>query len=240
MLKKLSFLSIIILFTIIFIPNVFALSCSNKEASDLIAYASYVKAEYNVTDNSKRKTATIDGKRKNFIIPDFIFNITIYNITDNINIKVTNDVNNEELIIYAKDTEKNAYTFTNDDFGNVYTYTIEVRSNSRFCQNEFLKKIEIVKPKYNAYSELDECHDSNLNYCQKFITSNKKITMDDFSREVKEENEEPEKTNIIINFLSKYKARIIFTLILISIAVVLVTIVIVNKKIKERKGDWKL
>ena len=63
----------------VFSQNVGALSCSNKEAGELSAYANFVKVGYDVVNNSKKKTATFNGETKNFVVPNYTFNITVYN-----------------------------------------------------------------------------------------------------------------------------------------------------------------
>lgn len=234
-------LSIFVLLSIIFLPDAKALSCSNKDANDLVAYASYVKAKYDIIDNSKKKTAKIDKETKNFIIPNFTFNITVYNVTDNIYLEITNDINDEVITVYNKDTKNNTYTFSNYDFGQIYKYTINILSNNPSCSGESLRKINLTKPKYNAYSEFDECKDSKVVYCQKFTSTNKKINLDEFSQMIELEKDEPVDGRVVfLNFFIKNKNKFIITLILLSIIVVLIIIIIILRKIKQRKGDWEL
>lgn len=237
--KNVHFLIIFVLSYFIFLPNASALSCSNKDANDLVSYASYVKAKYDIIDNSKRKTAKINGKAMEYAIPNFTFNITIYNVTDNIYLKITNDVNEQEIVVYNKDTNKNTYTFSNYDFGQIYNYTIEILSNNPSCKNESIRKINLTKPKYNVFSEYSECNGSKLAYCQKFISTNKKINLDEFSQMVDLEKDESEDSRVVfLNFVIKNKNKFIITLILLSIIVVLMIIIVILRRIKERKEEW--
>ena len=235
--KNIKLLLISMLFCLVFMPNAKALSCSNKDANDLVSYASYVKAKYDIVDNSKRKKATANGQTKNFIVPNFTFNITVYNVTDNIYLEIKNDVDDEVITVYNKDTKNNTYTFSNHDFGQIYNYTISILSNNPSCKGEQIRSINLKKPKYNAFSEYDECKGSKLSICQKFINTNKNITIDEFSQTVNIDNNETEKWKIT-DFLSKYKVRIILGLLLISILVALLLIIIIRKKIKKRKEEW--
>lgn len=240
--KSLFLLFIVLTFGI---AEVDALKCSNAVSKDLGQIASYVKASYEVIDNSEIKTLTIDEESTNYIIPNYKFDISIYNVTPEIYLTIENDVYKNTFTVYNADTTDNTYTFSNTDFGTIYHYTIAVRSANQDCYGEKIRTIKLTKPKYNAYSEYTYCKNSSNLYCQKFTTTDLGIkSSEDFLNKIKvnNENNNPNKDEIqeietIKNLLSK-NWKIYLLILVIVIVITIITILYIKKK-NQKKG-WKL
>ena len=229
---------------ILFISNTNALSCSNSVSKDLGQIASYVKASYEVIDNSQVKTLTVGDNSKNYIIPNFNFEISIYNITEDIYITIKDDKYNSERTVSFSDTNNGTYTFSNDDFGVIYTYNIDIYSANGDCYGEKIKSIKLVKPRYNAYSEYTYCKTSSSLYCQKFVTTEPGIkSNDDFFKKIKINNDKnkpdsKEESSIINSVKSNWKLYLS-----IFVGVIIITIVVIiiyRKKQMKKKDGWEL
>lgn len=241
MIKKL-ILTLIVFFTILVGINVNA-ECTKEEIDKMNLYGTNVKASYNLIDNSVKKTATEDGLSRNYIIPNFAFNITVYNIMDSLYVKISNNINSEIINIKNSDTTNNMYTFVNSDFVNAYNYKLDVYYSSPGCGEKKIKTINISKPRYNVYSETDICQESDANICKKFLTTNEDFTYDDFIERMNQEtlNVNEVKSSVVQNFLKNNGKRLSIIIVLLTFVVVL--IVIVRHRItsnKMKKGGWKI
>lgn len=102
---------------------------------------------------------------------NYYFEISVYNITDEIYAVVTNDINKEEIIIYNNMTTNNNYSFKVYDTTTIINYVVHVRATKYGCNDEF-RKINIAKPKYNDLSELAVCKNDvmlDYSYCKVWI-----------------------------------------------------------------------
>ena len=238
---------IISIFIITFISfnNVYALSCSNSEVKDLNATASYVKASYEVFDKSTKKEFVYNDNSKIYSFPNYSFEITLYNITEDIYVNVKDDITKKEISVNYSNIRDGKYVITNDDFGRIYKYTFEIMSAKSDCYGQKVKTITLVKPKYNAYSEYTYCENSSIYYCQKFVEKDLNIKDDsDFLSKIKVNNaanapseetqlEEETAYNLII------KNPIIYLTIFGSVIVITV-LAIVFIRIRNKKKGWRL
>ncbi len=227
------------------IMGVNALSCSNSVSKDLGQIASYVKASYEVIDKSETKEIKVNDDTTSFTIPNFEFEISIYNITDDIYVTVDADVYKNSITITNEDTEDGTYTFTNRDFGKIYNYTIKINSANEDCYGQTIRTINLTKPKYNAYSEYTFCQNSSLYYCQKFTAKELGIKdADDFLEKIKvnNENNNPNKdeNDAIEEITNLFKKNWkMYLLIFIVIIAITISIIVIIKKRNKNKG-WRL
>lgn len=238
---------IILSFVTVFISlsSVQALSCSNSEVKDLNTTASYVKASYEVIDKSIKKEFTYNESSKVYSFPKYSFEITIYNITKDIYIIVKDDVTNKEIKVNYSNTTDGKYVITNDDFGRVYKYTITIMSALDNCYGKKIKTINLVKPKYNAYSEYTYCENSSNYYCQKFVEKDLNLKDDaDFLSRIKSNsdnnapnNNTSEDKDTMIRLFKKHK--FLYLNVLISVIIVAILVIIVVNKRKNKRG-WRL
>lgn len=160
--------------------------CTTAYINEMISLAKYVKADYEVIDNSTTKKITIGKDVVNAKIPNYSFLFSIYNITDKVYVRISsNSTANYPQAIYSVDANDGMYTFADNNFGNIFNYTIFVYPNNANCSSRLLKKITITKPKYNAYSEYTYCKNSSNYYCQKFVNKDLKLkNSDDFMSKI--------------------------------------------------------
>lgn len=131
-------------------------SCSYKSQVLLNKAAYNVEANYTINE-------TKDGNKS--------FTISIHNITEDIYAVVSNNVNNDEFVVNSEMVKDSVYSFTVNDITTIITYNISIRSLRYGCAGE-IRKMEVVKPRYNDVSELKLCKEKvleNYTYCQKWV-----------------------------------------------------------------------
>ena len=227
------------------VNDAYALTCSNSVSKDLSQEASYVKVKYEVIDKSVTKELDVNGSKTTYFIPNYVFEISIYNITENISINIKNDVTDEEIRVRYNDTTDGIYTFTNSDFGTIYNYQFGIMSEVSECYEQKIKNISLIKPKYNAYSEYTYCNNSSLFFCQKFIEKETGIKSSaDFLNKIDVNNQsnkpisESETEMISIKDIIKDN-WILYVCVLVGVMITSVIVIILLHKKNKKKG-WKL
>lgn len=155
--KIIGFLLIILSF--ICVGNVQAeedTTCNYASKAALMKAAGNVEANYTIKK---------DENNNNY------FEISIYNVTDEVYVIISNNVTKEETQVLSTMTTNNVYTFKVSDTVTVMEYTIHVRSLKYGC-NEELRKFTLIKPRYNDISELELCKRDSMieyTYCKQWV-----------------------------------------------------------------------
>lgn len=139
--------------------NVYALddtTCNYKSKAELSKAAYNADANYSIRKDDNG---------------NYYFEITIYNITDQIYAVITNDVTDEEILVYNNMTTNNNYKFEVHDITTVINYVVHIRATKYGCNDEF-RKINISKPRYNDISEISICKNDvmlDYTYCKPWV-----------------------------------------------------------------------
>ena len=159
---------LIVIICIVFIPSALAASkCDYEYKAEMSKIAKNVNASYEI------KT---DDKGLNY------FEFTVYNVVENLYVTISeNGSSYREApanIFHTSVDENNNYVFKIYNTFDVVKYTFKVGLLNYDC-NDTLRTFSITKPKYNEYSELEECKFygvEDLFYCQPWITSKISLT----------------------------------------------------------------
>ena len=162
--KKIIVTTFLLLLSFCMTLNVYAEdgTCTYKEKAELNKQAGSVEVSYDIEKNA-------DGSSK--------FKISVYNITKDLYVTVTNDYDDTRLTIIPALTTNGSYTFEINDSTNIIKYSFVVSSFISGCSGD-LKKINLVKPKRNKYHDYNECKFTDTEkytYCEEWIT--KDITL---------------------------------------------------------------
>lgn len=150
---------------------VFADTCDTETMKKLMKDANNIKINYEtevvIVENGAYLT---DGgsptlERTNFLID-------IYNITDDIFVIASNDINNSKQIITYSDTNNGTYKLdTSENFNKLGTYTFDIYAKNETCKNEKLKSVDFKKPITNPYYMMDICKENlDIPLCVQFVT----------------------------------------------------------------------
>jgi len=178
-----------------------------------------------------------DGNPILYEIDEQLIVASIYNITENLYVVVTNKNTKEERIYHYSDSDKGVVSWKESDFEEVQTFEIAIYSEHTDCSGTELKKFEFKLPKYNIHSAMAYCYNVDTYFCKEWITEPLNMSDDDIeakgfqeqfkAEEIKKEEEKKEENN----FWKKYSIYIILSAILL---LGVTTVVIVIKKQRSK------
>lgn len=207
--------------------------CNYNSKAYLNKIASQVKMAYEFKYDESDKTS---------------FNISIYNIKEDIYISLSDSLGSTKEI-FPNMTSGGTYTFNITNTQDLITYTARVRTLKFGCVDD-IRKITLIKPRYNEISENSLCsneYTKGLTYCQEWINHEFGITrseiLDILEREIEkhqatevveetEEEKQREKDKINDEKKKKIKNILIISLI-VAIIIDLVTIIVMSIRIRR-------
>ena len=221
--KKASYIFITIICLLIANKNVRSYSLEEElkpykeEANEIVISFQYNE---NYVDSS--------GNKKNGM-----FNLKISNLTENLKIKI----DNEDTFYYYKNTNNGELLFEGVESGIKKIHVYSVRHPS------FLKTITINIPKYNYYSEREECKEigeENLDVCNKWYkyelnetTFLKKIK--DYQKEQEEIKKEIKEISLIKQFFDNIVEFLKSYIVYIVVSIIIIAGTVIYIKIRKKK-----
>ncbi len=230
------FFFILVLFWLFRFTEVGALSCNSTKNAKIIKASNNIRVNYEVKDNSRLENLKVNNKTTNYVVPDFVFEISIYNlVSEDVYIRVTNEKTNKIFDVSSDITNDGVYTFKDYDFSDFYDYKFEINSAIKPCTGEKVKTLTLKKPKYNVFSEYDYCKENKSYFCKKFITSNLSFSDEQgFFKQINVNQVKSEKNDK--SFIESLKQNRNILLISIAGSAVLAVVIIVIIKFRSR-GD---
>ena len=242
---------LVVLFLFLTKINVKAVSlCTYEDQAKLNNISANVKVSY------EEATGTLDPNK--YITPEIYigtdkenapitynyFKINIINITKDLYVKISNNLNSNVNTINYSDTTDGLYSYDWKDLSKVAELTIDVYSSKETnCPNELYYKSYFTVPRVNEHSFDDVCSENADYYlCQKYVTYDP-IDYDSFyekmdtyvEEKLNIENSSSNETNKtffqkIIAFISKQK----YIFIGVLAVIILFTIIMIIKSKKNR------
>ena len=201
--------------------------CTTKNFSKLKALTYDIKLSYDLVKNEENQT---------------VFRISISNLKEELEVRYGN-------ITIEYDPEKTVQEITTVTGGG-FKYEVDVyvaEGLNRACVGEKVATKSVDVPKYNYYSERDECIDYEKFYlCNKWYKGSipdEQYFLDELDKYIKKNTEEEppkeEKYNIIDRIIDFYKEHALLS---ITITVVLAgaIIFVIARKLIRRKNRIKL
>ncbi len=217
-----------------------ASACDYETQVKLNSEAANIKTSYEIKEikTGNQVLSDMDEGMEDEVYTGVV--VSIYNLTDNLYLEVTNSLTGEKKTYTYADTDNGTITFTRGEksgLGEIVTYEVMVYSNHSDCKGEELKKINVVTPRYNYFSAEGLCADeknAKKYYCQPYITEELNMSYEDFVKQAmavqnSSDNKQNDDSSQNENFLKKYGVYIVVTLIGVALIWV-VTTVIVRKK----------
>lgn len=254
------YLFLIILFLFAFIPFVYA-EDENENTCDSITLR-------NLTKEASKVVGTYEFvyDENNHVKG---FNYLIYNVPDNMYVTYSNfnksdvkqeyenednDVGDDEtindILQLPVDSETKIGKVFDSNIYSTYEVYFYIRSNDGQCMNT-LKTVSIKKPRFNDYSELEECNSYEVQdfiYCQTWVTQDFPLGSEDILKRIKSKKEsakgkttaacvyceENAKNNKIYQTLVAIRKYAIYGVIL-GIIIDIFVIIFLLKRIKENR-----
>ena len=171
---------IVLLISVVFgIVNVNARTCTKSEIDKVTKDAENIKINYEIIETKTKVKSTVDQEYApagtEYEVVNDTIRVTIYNITKDMFLQQTNDLNNEKKAINYSDTTNGNYSFDVENKANLINYTFIVYTNMD-CDMQRIKTINFVKPMKNPLYEMQACREyQNVPICAKYVTSEPNI-----------------------------------------------------------------
>ena len=224
--------------------NVLAATCDNTEMKKLNKVASNIKVSYELeTKTVENANYKVDGGNPTMEVSNII--IDIYNMTDDIFIIASNNINNNSKTIIYSDTDNGKYKLdTYDNFNALGTYTFNIYAKNDPCFPQKINTIEFAKPIENPYYHTKECKENlDIPFCAQFVTVlNQNIDIFNMEKEIENyrktstkkittKKEEPISDNKIMKFITEKKYYFIGS------GVLILGIIISVRIVKKRRNQ---
>lgn len=171
------------------------------------------------------------------------FKISVYNLTEDFYVKITNDYNAEVKYLYYKDNVSGVVTYDWFDIDRVTNFKLTFySSNTTSCSNEEYRIANLITPRYNDFSLSSSCIGNEDFYlCQKYTTE-AEMDFTEFSKELElfendkidEEGKEVEQEltwqDNVVNFIKENKIAIAIISTIIVVGGVVTTVIVIKKR----------
>jgi len=139
-------------------------------------YSKIVKTAGNVSSAFKKSTRKTDELRDDIILDEYdeedwyyyeyTYKVIFYGLTDDIYLKVTSNAPDENnFVIHKSDLTNENVAFETHNVDSVFEYKIDVYSANENCSDELIRSFIFKTPKYNVYSEMKLCENSDSELC---------------------------------------------------------------------------
>ena len=247
--RKLTSILVVLIFCICFSPVANAV-CDYETQVQLSTEANNVNANYEISE----VVVNVDTGEEVFGVSEeevwddynpYMYKnkvtISIYNITENIKVRITGDNGYEEEFTY-QETDNGTITFDGGLMDNIVHYTISVLSTHPNCIDDELRTINLITPMENQYFYYSACEGVNEYFCQQFIDYDLNMTEGEVieranairnNSQVTEEKEESEQNwwDNIREYLNNNSWIIYVTIgVIVVIAGVATTVIVIKKR----------
>ena len=231
---------VLFIFVSLFITGkVNASTCTSERVLELSSLANDVNVSYQQYDKlvSEYDSETFKDEEDSVVKDTYpAYYLTIYNLTDDLNVSVIRNDTSKNIVAYAKDKESDGVVYIDTGYAaKVKSFTVKIRSNDSSCKNEIMKTVVVSTPKYNKFSTYDSCRDyPEFDLCQQFSTTDySNVSNSQFIEKLNEykekkiEEEKKQKSVLyqIGKFLSTYKWYIIIPVVIIGVALIVIYII---------------
>lgn len=203
--------------TMLFIFNlgVKANTCDTKEVSRLIELANRVRINYDVGKIWVENFAAHESVMDKVEVDNFY--LTIYNLTEDLFVIITNNKNDDETVVIYEDLKDGKYSLdTRDNLFEITEYTFRVYAKNDPCKMRELRTIKYTKPITNQLYFFETCQKNlDVPVCQQYITKKLNINfseLDEYIENYKKNNigvVTTKKVNNEKSFIDKYKYYIL-------------------------------
>lgn len=152
-----------------------AATCNYEEKAKLNNEAANVKTNYEIKERilNKEEYDLPDGLESGeYEAKTDYIQVNILNLTENLYVEVTNNVNDDKKIFSYSDSQNGNISFNWSELDTMVTYTVKIFSSSNTgCEGSTLKTLYISLPRYNDYSTYEICNEIPDYYlCQRYVT----------------------------------------------------------------------
>ena len=213
------------------------IACSNDLSNAISDDANNIKVRYEeLSDYVLGKTYEVesdmngDGVLGEIDDVGYAIRVTISGITDNVYVKITNDVDDELRLYKRSDTDNGVVYFDLTNNSQESNYNVKVYSNGMECGNILYREFNFKLPRWNYIFAYPFCRDhEDLECCKPFVfdkSSNQMYTeyKKELERITAEENQKKEEQKGIVDYVKEYKLYIIIVAVLLFAGIVVIIV----------------
>ena len=212
----------IVFMTMIFLNKVNA-TCTYEEKQEL-------------SEESKTINAYFEAD-----VSNNIFKFNLVNLSENLYVVLSNDINDTKYTIYGLDLKDGNYSYDEPEINKSGTYTLNIYSNKGECVGENISSRRIKKGVINKFAKQDVCKGlEEYYYCNSVLNTEINISDDEVYKKIEdyknlsiEKNEVVEEKFNIKDFIKEHKMIFI---IICSILFIIVVVVIIKIYLNKRKS----
>lgn len=241
----------LILFTIIsfiILNSTCYAECTNKDKVLLGKIAAQVKVSYEEVEEPYPKGTFLppegyEGDPEEYVVNKLYFKINAVNITNDVYVKITNNVNSDTKTIKYSDTDNGVYSFNQTDLSKVTTYNYTIYGSiDSSCYDTEIRKGVITLPKFNPVASTMICSTLKDNaLCQKYLSADYdyEYIVSSLNKILDKQKKGDEKKNIkknespikkVTNFINKNKKAVLITGISTATIVGIVIVILIRRK----------
>ena len=229
---------LLIVITFIFAFNLIVnAECSYQERNELLKEAKNVNAFFDINSEKKNveRINPNSEELESIEVEDYYFILNVLNLTNNMFIKITNNYDDNEIIVNSNSLNNGVYTYKTDNTSNIITYYLTFYSTKDNCYANKITQISLKKPKENPiyyYSVCSNEYVKDSKYCQHFITNDFKGDVYDIVGELnnKVRSYENQKERKGIGFLDIVKSYWYVGIILVLFIIFIILTILHRKR----------
>ena len=212
-----------LLFFVLSAKTCFA-ACSNEELGKLKKEASKVKMVYEVQETEIPANAEAIAAGLTEPLIRHSFNIKMINVTNNMKVEITNDIDSTKHVFNYSNTDNGVYTFNWSKLNRVAKFTYKVYASSATnCLGEKLSTGYLTAPKYNTLSATQNCKDlPDYKYCKQYIDFDIDFTeqvkmIEEYKKKMEEIATEMKPTTLdkIVDFIEEHMVLLVTSTVLV-------------------------
>ena len=149
---------------------------TSETKCDKTLYTKIAKAANNVSSAFKKSIRKTNELRTDIIFEEYdeedwyyeeyTYKVIFYGLTDDLYLKVTSNAEKENsFVIHKSDLTNENVAFETSNVEAVYEYKVEIYSANENCSDELIRSFIFKTPKYNVYSEMKLCENSDSELC---------------------------------------------------------------------------
>lgn len=224
-------------------------TCNYEEKAKLNSEVANVKTNFEI----KQETIELSPEEApdeyygtsmadNLSIKEDYIQINILNLTENLYVEVTNDLNKEKQTYKYSDSDNGNVAIIRKDLDKIVTYTIKIFASSNTgCEGTALSTKYVAVPRYNDYSEYSLCSQVPEYFaCERYVTFEEidfskfieQVTkeIENKNKQAEEEKENGKWYNEVGNFISENKVYFIVGGVALVVIAGVVTVVIIKRR----------
>ena len=120
----------------------------------------------------------------------YAYDISFDNLTEDVKVVVTDDKATNVFISTDSDIEDGKAGFSTENVLEKKLYTVTIFSNKDDCMGSIVRKFTFETPKFNPWSDLMMCVDSDSDFCKSTTYEDKNINVKEMAKDVQNKKEE--------------------------------------------------